>query len=148
MFALCEFELYEDEGMVLAVPFELEGGTEGRTYEEAAAMAADWLKGMAQHGLMAGRGFPAPALGHEPAHGGRVLLVGVDVSLADVPRMTAAEAAARLGVSRARVSQMLGRGQLEGWREGRNTYVTEASVACRLAENPQAGRPRREAAMA
>ena len=37
MFVLAEFELFEDEDMVLALPFELEGGTEGtaRTRQDA-----------------------------------------------------------------------------------------------------------------
>ena len=140
MFAWCEFELYEDEGVVLADPCGLEGGTEGASYEEAAAMAADWFKGMVQHWLMTGVPIPALPMGNAGVHGGRMLLVGVEASLADVPRMTAAEAAERLGVSRPRISQMIRSGRLEGWREGRNTYVTAASVACRLDERAKAPR--------
>lgn len=134
MFALQEFELYEDEGLVLAVPFGLDGGTEGATYEEAAEMAADWLRGELEHRMMEGRPAPTTGMGHEPAHGGRVLLVGVDASLDDVPSVSASEAAAALGVSRARVSQMLASGMLEGWRDGRNTRVTATSLDARLSE--------------
>lgn len=134
MFALQEFELYEDEGLVLAVPFGMDGGTEGPSYEEAAEMAADWLRGELEHRMMTGQPAPATGIGHEPAHGGRVLLVGVDASLADVPSVSASDAAAALGVSRARVSQMLASGMLEGWRDGRNTRVTAASLDARLSE--------------
>lgn len=35
MFAVYEFEFFEDEGWVLALPFGLEGGTQGRDIAEA-----------------------------------------------------------------------------------------------------------------
>ncbi len=60
--------------------------------------------------------------------------------------MSAAEAARALGVTRPRVTAMLASGLLDGWREGRNTWVTEASVGARLADARKAGRPRTTAA--
>lgn len=136
MFVLQEFELFESEGYVLAIPCNLDGGTEGVSYEDAAAMAADWLKGMAEHWLMTGTVVPKPVLGNAPQHGGRILLVGVEVSLAAIDAVTATEAAALLGVSRPRITQLISTGGLEGYRQGRNTYVTKASIQARLGERP------------
>ena len=79
-----------------------------------------------------GAGTDAEALGNEPEHGGRVILVGVDVTRDAIPTVSASEAAERLGVSRPRVTQMLASGALVGWRDGRNTRVTVDSVNARL----------------
>lgn len=46
MFHLYEFEVFMDEGWYLALPYDLEGGTQGKTFEEACEMAADWLRAM------------------------------------------------------------------------------------------------------
>lgn len=140
MFLLREFELYPNEGAIFAEPFGMEGGTEGRDYEDAAKMAADWLRGEAQWRLIRGETMPAASFDNEPEHGGRILLVGIETSLEDVPSMSAAEAATALGVSRPRVSQMLASGSLVGWRDGRNTRVTRESVEARLAERPRTGK--------
>ena len=132
MFVLREFELFESEGYVLAFPFGLEGGTQGTSLEDAAEMAADWLRGTAEDWLIGGVEPPEPSLGNEPEHGGRVILVGVDVSRDAIPTVSASEAADRLGVSRPRITQMLASGALVGWRDGRNTRVTVDSVNARL----------------
>ena len=148
MFAVYEFEFFRDEGWVLAFPFGLDGGTQGRDAAEAARMAADWLRGEVEHALMAGRELPAPTFGNAPRHGGSVGVVAVDASLEAVDTVLASEAADMLGVTRGRVSQMLRSGQLEGFQRGRSTFVTRASVQARLSEAPRAGRPRRELATA
>ena len=132
MFVLREFELFESEGYVLAFPFGLEGGTQGVSLNDAAAMAADWLKGTTEDWLISGANPPEPTFGNEPEHGGRVILIGVEVSREAIPTMSATEAAERLGVSRSRVTQMLASGALVGWRDGRNTRVTLDSVNARL----------------
>lgn len=129
-----EFELFESEGFVLAFPFDIEGATQGTTFEDAAEMAADWLKGMAEHWLMTGEEPPKPTFGNLPQHGGRVILIGVDVSLDAIPSVSASEAASMLGVSRSRITQMLESGALVGWRDGRNTRVTVDSVNARIEE--------------
>ncbi len=143
MFAVYEFEFFEDEGWVLAFPFGLEGGTQGRDAADAARMAADWLKGEVEHSLMCGTPLPPPTFGNAPAHGGTIGVVGVEASLEAIDTVLASEAADMLGVSRGRVSQMLASGRLEGFRKGRSTFVTRASVQARLAEAPKCGRPRR-----
>lgn len=151
MLGVYEFELFEEDGMVLAFPFDLEGGTEGRGWKDAAEMAADWLKGELEHMLMVGQEPPEATFGHVPEHnGGRVAIVAVEADLSKVEAVSAAKAAEMLGVSRPRVSQMLKSGQLEGWRDGRDTMVTVASIEARLSERPRAGRPKedREAVLA
>lgn len=146
---LCEFELFEDEGMICAFPFGLEGATCGTDWRDAAEMAADWLKGDGEYRLMLGQDIPELPFGNKPEHeSGRVMLVGVDVSLDGIDTVKASEAAERLGVSRSRVSQMLTSQKLMGFRKGRDTYVTRDSLEARLAEQPKAGRPRKKAAMA
>lgn len=144
MFAVYEFEFFEDEGWVVAMPFDLEGGTQGRDIAEASRMAADWLKGEVEHALMCGTELPSPTFGNTQQHGGRVGVVAVEASLETVDCVTASEAADMLGVSRSRVSQMLASGQLEGWKRGASTFVTCASVRARLAECPRPGRPRKD----
>lgn len=57
-----------------AEPYGLEGGTEGRDQREAAMMAAEWLRGEAEHWLMSGTEPPELPIGLPPAHGGRVIL--------------------------------------------------------------------------
>ena len=99
---------------------------------DAAEMAADWLRGTAEDWLISGVEPPEPTFGNEPGHGGRVILIGVEVSRAAIPTVSASEAAERLGVSRPRVTQMLASGALVGWRDGRNTRVTIDSVNARL----------------
>lgn len=108
-------------------------------------MAADWLKGELEHRLMTGIPFPEATFGNKPCHGGRVAIVAVDADLDSVETVAASDAADMLGVSRARVSQMLSSGLLEGYRKGRGTFVTLESVKARLAERPKAGRPRKAA---
>lgn len=146
MLAVYEFELFENEGFVLAFPFDMEGGTQGRDVKEASEMAADWLKGELEHRLMAGEPLPEATFGNEPQYGGRIAIVAVDANLDSVETVAASDAAEMLGVSRSRVSQMLANGLLEGYRKGRGTLVTLESVKARLAENPKAGRPRKVSA--
>ncbi len=132
MFILREFELFESDGYVLAFPFGLEGGTQGVSLNDAAEMAADWLRGTAEDWLIRGVEPPEPTFGNEPEHGGRVILIGVEVSRDAIPTVSASEAAEKLGVSRPRVTQMLASGALVGWRDGRNTRITVDSVNARL----------------
>ena len=142
MLAVYEFELFEDGEVTVAVPFGLEGGTQGAGYADACAMAAEWLKGEAEQRMMTGQSLPEPSFGNDPEHGGRVAIVAVDADPGTVPTVAASEAAEMLGVSRPRISQMLASGLLEGYRKGGGTFVTVASVEARLAEAPKAGRPK------
>ena len=131
MFVMQEFELFEEDGYIIAVPFDLEGATQGYSFEDAAEMAADWLKCTAEDLLIRDIEPPKATIGNEPTHGGRVILIGVDVSRESIPTMSASEAADTLGVSRPRITQMLASGALVGWKDGRNTRVTVDSVNAR-----------------
>ncbi|MEG1840532.1 MAG: helix-turn-helix domain-containing protein, partial [Raoultibacter sp.] len=55
--------------------------------------------------------------------------------------MSAAQAARELGLSPGRITHMIDAGILDGYRDGRRTYVAVESVERRKAEAPQAGRP-------
>lgn len=142
MFFIYEFEVFEDEGWFLAVPFDFVGGTQGETFAEACEMAADWLRVECEYRAMHDEDFPTATFGNEPRHGGTVLVVGVEAGRDTVRKVTASEAARRLGVSPGRVTQMIAANQLEAFREGRRTWVTIDSIEARLAESHPAGRPR------
>lgn len=144
MLHVYEFEVFEDEGWLLAFPYDLEGGTQGKTMREVAEMAADWLQGEMEHRALKDIPFPEPTFGNKPRHGGENMIVAVNAGLDTVETVTAGEAAEMLGVSRPRVSQMLKTGQLEGHSKGRATLVTVASVKARLDEKPRPGRPRKK----
>ncbi len=143
MLYMREFEVFEDEGMWLALPFGMEGGTQGLSFEDAVAMAAEWLHEHALHELSVGGELKNGSLGNAPAHNGTVVTVAVQASLAEVPAMTAADAAAKLGVSTARVAQLCAAGELDSWKVGRTRMVSEESVEYRLATKPRSGRPAR-----
>lgn len=136
-----EFEIIADEDGYLAVPFDMDGGTEGGTREEAVAMAADWLRVTALDALLHGYAPPGGSVGHAPQEGGWVVAVAVSVELSDAPAMTSTQAAKALGVSTARVAQMCSAGQLASWKVGSTRMVAVESVEERLALSPQPGRP-------
>lgn len=145
MLVINEFELFEDEGVFCAFPFDREGATCGDTFDDAVAMAADWLYETVKYEAILGQEPPKVSLGHEPAHGGRVVAVAVDFDLNRVDAVTAADAARILGVSTARVAQMCDKGLLTSWRDGSRRMVLRESVDARLEASPQAGRPRKKA---
>lgn len=138
-----EFEVFADEGFLLAFPFDFEGGTQGTDLEDLADSAVDWLKLTVEHCAMHDIALPKPTFGNEPRYGGRVMLVAVDAGIHTVPRMSAAEAARTLGVSPSRVSHMIRDGLLEAFKDGPRTWVTAYSVEARLRDRRGAGRPRR-----
>ncbi len=139
-----EFEFFDSGGMVDAVPCGSlgGGGTFGSGLNDAVASAADFLSCMVDDHLMGGIDLPAPDFGHEPQNGGKIIAVAVSRELGDIPAITAADAARMLGVSSARVSQLIGAGLLDSWRDGTKRMVSKASVEARLADSPKAGRPK------
>lgn len=141
-----EFELWRGERQWIIAPFGLPGATQGEDVADACESAADFLREMALDSMMGGEPLPVPSFGNEPRNGGVTVIVSVEASLDSVPRMSASAAARELGVSPARVTAMIASGLLDGWRDGRNTYVTKASVNARKASPRNAGRPRKEAA--
>ena len=73
------------------------------------------------------------------------MTIAVDASLSELPAVTGKEAAERLGVSHARISQLCSDGSLDSWTVGRTRMVTEASIELLLSERSEA-RMRRERA--
>lgn len=140
-----EFEVFEDEGLVIALPFDMDGGTQGVDFSEACEMAADWLKTEMEHRAMRNLPFPNATFGNEPRHGGRTIIVAVDAGKETVSRMTAAAAARELGVTPGRVSQMVKAGLLESFEMDGRTWLNRGSVEARKEEAPKAGRPRKAA---
>lgn len=140
---VCEFEFYESDGSVIAEPLGFDGeGTFGDDLTDAVESAADWLIGVVDDHLMAGTEMPPASFGHEPRHGGRVIAVAVCRELSDIPAMTAADAARELGVSSARVAQLINAGLLDSWKDGTKRMVSRDSVEARKADAPKPGRPR------
>ena len=137
-----EFEMWRGEFAWIAAPFDLAGITQGVDVEDVCESAADLLRELAREYLMRGEIPPKATFGHEPSHGGVRLVVSVDATLDDIEKVSAAQAAELLGVSRSRVTAMLHSGLLEGWKDGRNTWVTKASIDARLASPTPAGRPK------
>lgn len=138
-----EFEVFEEDGVLVALPFDFDGGTQGEDTREVAEMATDWLKTEIEQRLIAGEEVPTETLGHEPSReGARVMIVAVDATLDTVDAVSASEAAGMLGVSNGRVSQMVKTRQLQGFKRGRDAYITRASIEQRLLESPRAGRPK------
>ena len=139
-----EFEFFESDGYVNAFPCGDfgHGATFGDTLEDAVEMAADFLCTAVDEHLMGGTPLPPMEFGHEPEHGGRVIAVAVERELGDIPAVTASEASRMLGVSTARVSQLINAKRLDSWKVGGTRMVSVASIEARLAESPKAGRPR------
>lgn len=70
MLHVYEFEVFEDEGAMVVLPFDMDGGTQGADFAEAYEMAADWLKTEMEHRAMRGLPFPEATFGNEPREGG------------------------------------------------------------------------------
>lgn len=144
MLHVYEFEVFEDEGFLLAFPYDMNGGTQGKDFSEACYMAADWLQTEMEHRAMHDIAFPEATFGNEPKHGGKTVIVAVNAGKDTIRRMSAADAARKLGVSAGRVTQMIAANQLEAFKEGRRTWVTVDSVDARISEKPKVGRPRKK----
>lgn len=138
-----EFEFFEEDGGMCALPCgDLGyGATCGDDLNGAVEYAADFLTMVVDDHLMKGKGLPPMRFGHEPEHGGRIIAVAVCRELGDVPAMTAADAARELGVSTARIAQLINAGLLESWKDGTKRMVSRASVETRKRESPKPGRP-------
>lgn len=143
MVYIWEFEFFPSNGYISAVPCGGWGeGTFGDDLNDAVECAADWLSETVDDHLMGRCDLPAMDFGHSPEHGGQVIAVAVSRELGDIPAMTAADAARALGVSTARVAQLINAGLLDSWRDGTKRMVSKASVDARLEYSPKPGRPK------
>jgi hypothetical protein len=144
MMCIREFEIVPDEGGFIAIPFGMEGATEGDTLEETVGMAADWLQMQALDALLHGYGLPGAGMGNSPREGEAIVAIAVRLDIQDTPAMTAAQTARELGVSTARIAQMCAAGQQASWKVGSTRMVACESVEERLLSTPRPGRPQAE----
>lgn len=138
-----EFEMWRGEEQWLIEPFDISGITQGEDVADACESAADLLRETICDYLMRGEAPPLASFGNELTHDGVRVVVSVDASLDDVEKVSASKAAEMLGVSRGRITAMVQSGLLDGWKDGRNTWITLASVDARLASPRGAGRPKK-----
>lgn len=147
MLHVYQFEIFEDEGVYLAFPFDLEGGTQGDSYEDAVRQAYDWLKVEMEHREMHGLPIPKATYRNIPQNGGSIMTLGVEAGKDTVERVTSAKAATMLNVSKGRISQLANSNKLESFKDGGTTYITLASIKQRLKKSPQSGRPKQAVAV-
>lgn len=144
-----EMEFFPVEtGAIVVVPCDeaFGGATSGDDFADAVESAADWLRMTIEDYLIRDKPLPEASFGHKPQEpNGRVIILAIEASLDNIPAVTAAEATHILGVSSARVAQMCAANLLRSWKEGSRRMITLDSINARLAERPQAGRPRKGA---
>lgn len=119
----------------------------GDDYVDAVDMAADAAKTFVAALMSFGDPVPAPSV-HKAPKGVEDVWVSFEADpsyIVDGPVVSAAQAARELGVTPARVTRMMNAGQLDGYRSGRRTYISEASIQARLASPRSAGRPKKAA---
>lgn len=121
--------------------------SQGDDIKDAVEMAADAGKTYIAALMKDGENIPGATVREVP-EGDREAWVFFETDesyIVDGPVVSAAQAARDLGLSAGRVTHMLDAGLLEGYREGRRTWVTTASVEARKAAPVAAGRPRKAA---
>lgn len=138
------FERDEDEGCWYVSFPDFEGAfTDGDTLQDAATAAAEVLTLFVAEHLDRGWQLPEPTF-HEPPYS--VVCVEVDMRVIEKTKCeTFAQAAEDLGVSQARVSQLVKAGKLDARDFDGRRMVTIASVNARKANPPAPHRPKRPA---
>lgn len=140
-----EFEMWRGEKDWCIAPFGIEGATQGSSVEDACESAADLLRLTIQDYLLHGETPPAASFDNDPEHGGVRVVVSVDADLGSIEKVSASKAAEMLGVSPGRITAMVDSGLLEGWKDGRNSWISKQSIDARLASPRSAGRPKKAA---
>lgn len=136
----------EEEGGYSAYIPDLKGCfSEGDTLIETVEMIADAGKTYISALVKEGEKVPVSTVREIP-EGNREAWVSFEadpsyVIAGDV--ISAAQAARELGLSAGRITHMLNAGLLDGYREGRRTWITKESVKARVKEPRNAGRPKR-----
>ena len=90
MLRVYEFEIFEDEGLFLALPYDFDGGTQGNTFADACEAAAGWLQSECEERALHGLPFPEPTFGNEPRNGGKTVIVAVSAGRDTVRKVRAA----------------------------------------------------------
>jgi len=120
------------------------GATCGRTLEEAAHMASDFLKAHISSCLVEGEIIPSPSFNHDIGKGTRIYVtIEMNQEKAEeywawMPVQAAAEI---LGITAGRVRVMASSGVLPSIREHGKIYVLRAAVEERKARGAKRGRP-------
>ena len=144
---LFEVELRPDNerGYCINVP-DLEGCfSQGDTLDEALERAADALKTHVAALLKYGDTVPSPIFEHKAPKGGKVIAISFETDASYIiDAVSPSEAAAMLGISRSRVSQMIRDGVLDAHKGAGEVWVDLASINTRIASPRGAGRPRKE----
>lgn len=135
------FEKNELGGYSVWFPDLPECHTDGDDLDDAANMAAEALELVIESYLDNGRELPAPSLEATCPKGARELLVSVEVNVEN-RLVTTREAAKLLGVSDARVRQLILGGSLLARKQAGANLVHLRSVLDRMRERPTGGRPR------
>ena len=144
-----EFELRRGENQWIIEALDLPGCiTQGENVADACDSAANLLREMAWAKLLKGEELTNGTFGHTPQNGGVLVVVSVEATLDSIQKVSASEAARMLEVGRSRITAMLKSGLLEGWRDGRNTWITLDSINARKKDRRMAGRPKKAAATA
>ena len=120
----------------------------GDGYEDAVFMAADAAKTYVAEKMAHGEVPPRGRIDRPAPEGGIAVNVFFETDPSYVVEgdvVSAAEASRRLGVSPGRVTHMIDSGILDGYRDGRRTFVSVASIARRKEEGAHPGRPRKAA---
>ena len=114
--------------------------TDGDSFEDAINMAGEALELVIESYIDNGRALPSPSFDYEPQKQERLAFVSCDID--EKNRLVSSHSAASLlGVSDARVRQLISSGQLESKKQGRDNYVYLWSVRNRLSKPRSAGRP-------
>lgn len=147
MLHIYEFEVYKGENNFIVEPFDFNGATQGVDIKDAYESTFDWLKTTLEDYIIRNIEPPKATYQNKPLHNGYIIVVGVNVGIETINRVSAAEAARMLEVSPARISQLASNHQLETLKRGGTVWVTVDSINQRLAEMPSAGRPKHALAM-
>ena len=139
----------EEGGYSVEIPALPGCYTCGDNYRDAVFMAADAMKTWIAAALSEKRTLPSYEKAEAPEGCERVsLFVETEESyIVDAPVISAAQAARELGVSAGRITHMIDAGILDGYRNGRRTFVTVESVNARKIADPKPGRPKRTEAL-
>jgi excisionase family DNA binding protein len=119
--------------------------TWGDTIEDVLRKAPDALETHIGAYLADGDDIPPATFGHKTDVDQVLAVISFDASAASVgaPHVASRYAAERLGISKGRVSQLLKDGRLEGYRDGRETMISEASIKRFAANRRGPGKPRK-----
>jgi excisionase family DNA binding protein len=118
----------------------------GDSLEDVLKSAPDALETHIGTYLADGKDVPPSTFGHKADKDQILAVISFEVAAASVGahHIAARYVAERLGISRGRISQLLKEGRLEGYRNGREVMVSEASVKRFIANKRGVGRPPKE----